>query len=123
MVRQKSLEIRQIDGVTVVRLLDPRTTARIEIEDLEQKLLQLIEAEGQKKVVLNLSSVEFLASATLGKLIALHKKVTARNGIIRLCCLRPEVYELFVVTRLDRLFDIAESETDALAAFGQRSAG
>ena len=81
-----------------------------------RELVQLIETEGREKLVLNLSSVEFLASAALGELIAVHKKVAARNGILKLCCVHPELGRLFTVTRLDSLFNIAASEADAVAA-------
>ena len=111
------LEIDEIHGVTIVRLLDDRLVEGNEIEDLGQELYQLIEADGRRKVVVNFSSVEFISSAGLGKLVVLQKKVNAHGGTLRFCCIRPEVYGVFAVTKLDRLFDIRKTEADALAAF------
>jgi anti-sigma B factor antagonist len=67
--------------------------------------------------VLNFSSVGFMSSAALGKLITLDKKVKAKGGVLKLCNIKPEIYEVFAITRLDRLFDIKKDESEALAAF------
>ncbi len=37
---------------------------------------------------------------------------------MRLSNLRPEIYDVFVITRLNTVFDIKTDEADALAAFG-----
>jgi anti-sigma B factor antagonist len=36
---------------------------------------------------------------------------------LKLCCIRPEIYEVFSITKLDQQFDIKETQEDALAAF------
>jgi anti-sigma B factor antagonist len=44
--------------------------------------------------------------------------VTAKNGMMKLCCICPNIHEVFAVTKLDGLFDVEEDEAAALAAFG-----
>jgi anti-sigma B factor antagonist len=61
--------------------------------------------------------VDFYSAAALGKLITLEKKVKANGGVLKLSNIRPEIYEVFAITRLNRLFDIKDDEGDALAAF------
>ena len=100
----------------MVRLLDRRLSDGIELENLGQELFRLIESEDRSKLVLDFSSVDFLASVALGKLIALHKNVVARNGVMKLCCMQPEIYEIFAVTKLDRLFNIENNVADAVAS-------
>ena len=111
------LDISQIHGITIVQLLDDRLVEGDGIEDLGQELYRLIEPERRRKVVLNFSSVKYISSTGLGKLVVLHKKVKAHGGMLRLCCMRPDVRRVFTVTKLDRMFDIRENEADALAAF------
>ena len=84
---------------------------------LGQELFQLVEVENYRKMVLNFSAVDFLSSAALGKLITLDKKMKAKSGTLKLCNIRAEIYEVFAITRLNRLFDIKDEEADALAAF------
>ena len=67
--------------------------------------------------MLNFSSVEFLSSAALGKLITLDKKVKVHNSKLKLSNIRPEIYEVFAITKLNKLFDIYDNEADALTAF------
>lgn len=113
----RRLETNEIDDVTVVHFRDQKIIEDLGIQELGQELFHLVEEEERLKLVLNFSSVDFLSSAALGKLITLDKKVKARGGTLKLCNIRPEIYEVFAITRLNRLFDIREDEADALAAF------
>lgn len=61
--------------------------------------------------------VELLSSEVLGKLISLQGKLHARDGVLKLSNIRPDIYKVFVITALDRLFDIKKDEAAALAAF------
>ncbi len=58
-----------------------------------------------------------LSSAVLGKLIALHKSLRANKGSLKLCSIAPPVHEVFEITRLDKVFDIHKTETEALDSF------
>jgi anti-sigma B factor antagonist len=113
----RRIEMAEVDDVTVVHFRDQKIIEDLGIQELGQELFHLVEGENRVKLVLNFSSVDFLSSAALGKLITLDKKVKARDGILKLCNIRPEIYEVFAITRLNRLFDIKEDEADALAAF------
>ncbi len=117
MARQQRLDVSEVGDVTVVHFRDQRIIEDLGIQEMGQELFHLVETEGRKKLVLNFSSVGFLSSAALGKLITLDKKVKTRGGVLKLCGIRPEIYEVFAITRLDRLFDIKEDESEALAAF------
>ena len=41
----------------------------------------------------------------------------AQGGKLRLSNIRPEIYEVFAITKLNKLFDIKDDEADALASF------
>ena len=117
MVAQRRLDVSEVGEVTVVHFRDQKIIEDMGIQELGQELFHLIDAENRKKLVLNFSSVKFLSSAALGKLITLDKKMKAQDGVLKLCSIRPEIYEVFAITRLNRLFDIKDDEADALAAF------
>jgi anti-sigma B factor antagonist len=59
-----------------------------------------------------------MSSAALGKLITLHNKAKAASGEARMCCIHPNIFEVFKITQLDRLFLIHSTREDALKAFG-----
>jgi len=117
MVASRRLEINEVRDVTVVHFKDHKIVEDLGIQELGQELFNLVEVENRRKVVLNFAAVDFLSSAALGKLMTLERKVHTRGGKLKLCNIRPEIYEVFVITRLNRLFDIREDEADALAAF------
>ncbi len=103
--------------MTVVRFRDQKIIEDINIQELGQELFQLVEVESRDKLLLNFSAVDFLSSAALGKLITLDKKVKARGATLMLSNIRPEIYEVFAITKLNRLFDIKDDEADALPDF------
>lgn len=57
------------------------------------------------RLVLDFSSVAFLSSKALGRLITLHRAVQSVGGRLQLREVRPELRELFRATRLARLFE------------------
>ena len=62
--------------------------------------------EAAPHLVLDFSRLGFLSSAALGKLMALHQRARGAGGSLKLRNLRPEIHELFRITKLDRLFEI-----------------
>jgi anti-sigma B factor antagonist len=117
MSEYRHLDINVVGDVTVVRFRDQKILEDLNVQELGQELFQLIEQDHRQKLVLNFFGVEFLTSAALGKLITLDKKVKNHGGTLKLCNIRPEIYEVFEITKLTRLFEIKEEETDALKAF------
>src|SRR5689334_9729002 len=88
------------------------------LDENSEQLSALVE-RGARKILLNFEHVEYLGAAALGKLVTLRQKVKAFRGRLRLCRLRPQVRELFTITRLHTIFDIRDDETSALRAFGE----
>ncbi|MHC4406756.1 MAG: STAS domain-containing protein [Planctomycetota bacterium] len=116
MPETQRLDISEVGEVTVVGFRDQRIDDT-GIQELAEDLFQVVEAEGREKLLLNFAAVAFLSSAVLGKLITLHKKVKAQGGVLKMCNVRPEILDVFTITRLDRLFDIKGDEEEALASF------
>jgi anti-sigma B factor antagonist len=117
MTAYRRLDINEVGDITVVRFRDRKIIEDINIQQLGQEMFQLVEVDSRGKLLLNFSSVDFLSSAALGKLITLDKKMKAHGGALKLSNIRPEIYEVFAITKLNRLFDIKADEADALAAF------
>ncbi len=117
MSEYRRLDVSEVGDVTVIRFRDHKIVEDINIQELAQEMFQLIEKDRREKILLNFSFVDFLSSAALGKLITMDKKVKAGGGTLKLSNIKPEIYEVFAITKLNRLFDIKEEEADALAAF------
>ena len=109
----RRLEVSEIGDVTVVRFVDRKIIDTANIQELGDELFSLVENDNRKSLLLNFSHVEFLSSAALNKLILLDRAVEMHGGRLKLCSLRPEIQEVFVITRLNRMFGIHEEEADA----------
>jgi anti-sigma B factor antagonist len=108
----------RVDDVTVVRLMDTRA-AVIELLDL---LDNAIDDVAGGRLVLNLGGIQQVSSATLGKLIKLRGRAEALHGKLKLCGVHPDLRQVFRITGLDRLFDIHDTEDEALASFRAEAA-
>jgi anti-sigma B factor antagonist len=117
MAGYRRLDVTEVGEVTIVRFRDRKIVEDINIQEWGNEMLRLVDTEKREKLLLNFSSVDFLSSAALGKLITLDKKVKAHGGVLKLSNIRPEIYEVFTITKLNRLFDIKTDEADALATF------
>jgi len=84
--------------------------------EAEKKLDELIGA-GQVKIVLNLAALEYISSSGLRVFLAQLKKVRKQQGDIRLCCMKPNIREVFDIAGFTQLFNIAEDEAAASAGF------
>jgi anti-sigma B factor antagonist len=114
----RRIEVMNVAGVTgdvaMVRFLDRKIIDAANIQELGDELFAIVERDKKKNLVLNFVTVEFLSSAALNKLIILDKKVKQASGKMRLCNLRPEIYEVFAITRLNQLFEIKATEGEAV---------
>jgi len=69
------------------------------------------------RVLVDFSNIEALSSAPLGKLICLNRKIRSRGGQLKMYHLSDNVRKLMERLRLDRFFDIYETEAEALETF------
>ena len=110
----KRIEVQQVASAAVVRFVDRKILDETNIQEIGQELFDLVDEEGARNLVLNFESVEYLSSAALGKLITLNKKVKQADGQLKLCAIKPPIFEVFVITKLNKLFDIYETQAAAL---------
>jgi len=116
MATQRRIKVNDSGKVTVVTFNDSKLIDEAEIQEFGQELYDLVEREGRKKIILNFGNVEFLSSAALGKLIGFDKRVKTHGAELILSNIRPEIYEVFAITKLTKLFNIKDDEADALAS-------
>jgi len=81
--------------------------------ELKSAILQQFDAE-KKNLIIDLNEVRFIDSSGLGVLVSGFKNASARNGLLLLCSMQPQVKSMFELTRLHRVFDIYETNNDAL---------
>ncbi|MER3416002.1 MAG: anti-sigma factor antagonist [Gemmataceae bacterium] len=115
--RRRRLEVEDIGDVTVVKFTDRKILDEQNIQAIGEQLFSLVDDQGKKRLLLDFGNVEYLSSAALGKLITLHKKIQQAQGRLALCCIDPQIYEVFKITKLNQIFNIYEDEQEALQSF------
>jgi anti-sigma B factor antagonist len=108
---------REVDGVSVVAL-DGRIVLGEESNALREKVKSLI-ADGKTKVVLNMANITFIDSAGLGTLVAAHHSAKSQGAALKLAHLGSKFQEVLQITKLLTVFDVYNSEAEAVASFAK----
>jgi anti-sigma B factor antagonist len=82
---------------------------------LKQEIALLIEG-GTRRVVVDLTGIEFMDSSGLAALVAGLKMTRAEGGTLTVTGAKPNVEEVFKLTLLDRVFHFYPNIDSALAA-------
>jgi len=117
MPTHKRIDVVKVGDVTVVKFVDRKILDEAGIQELGAELFSLIEQDNRRSIVLNFDNVDFLSSAALGKLITLDRKVKSAQGRLKMSNIRPEILEVFQITKLNKVFDIRGEEAEAISAF------
>jgi anti-sigma B factor antagonist len=107
------IEAENIDDILVLTPCDPIIDAS-SAADFKGQLVTWIQ-EGNTRILVDLSFIEFIDSSGLGAIISL-LKLLAGKGDIALCGIRDQVMSLFKLTRMDRIFRIYPSSAEGVAA-------
>src|SRR5712691_8610020 len=117
---QLKIGVRQLnDGIVVVDCAG-RIVFGEETAELRDQVKALITAGS--RIILNLAEVTYIDSGGLGTLVALY--TTARNarGAVKLARLTQRVGDLLQVTKLLTVFEVYNSEEEAVQSFRQGAA-
>lgn len=104
-------------GVRVVEFGDRKILEEPTISEIGDELTKLVHDGPNPRLLLNFKNVEHLSSAALGMLIKLNTHVAEHDGKLRLSDITPQIYEVFKITRLNKLFDIHDTAEAAMNSF------
>lgn len=85
-------------------------------QDLKQTVLKELE-NGDRKFLIDFTNTGYIDSSGLGVLVSLSKKIREQGGDLRLASLNEDLRTLFELTKLDTLFQIADSREEGLQGF------
>jgi len=100
---------------------DGRIVLGEESNALREKVKSLV-AEGKKKIVLNMDNVTFIDSAGLGTLVAAHHSAKSQGAGLKLCHLGSKFQEVLQITKLLTVFEVYNSEDEAVLSFRKGAA-
>ena len=111
------LKVRKASGVSVVEFADRKILEEISIAEIGDELSLLVSSSPGVQLLVSFKDVEHLSSAALGMLINLNKSVAEKSGHLKLADITPQIFEVFKITRLNKLFHIYDSADQAMGAF------
>ena len=103
------ISVEYAENATIVTFVDEKILEEMDIQSLQASVMSVIEEAERVNLILDFCNVRFLSSAVLGLLMRISKKVYEREGQLRLCNISPRIYEIFKITRLNKIFDIYEN--------------
>jgi anti-anti-sigma factor len=110
----KHSHLKRLNG-TVVLKPHGDLTGGPETDELET-LVDQLDVEGVKCLVINLTAVAIMNSLALSRIIRAHLKFTKRGARVLLCNLENRIEAVFVIAKLSMLFPVYPNETAAIAA-------
>lgn len=114
MDQYECIEMDTVEDVSVVKFVDERMMDAARIELLGSELLDAVSGEDSERIVINFENVSFFSSAAVSKLLVAEKRIRSQGGQLRLSNLRPEVRDVFSLTKLDSVFRIEEEQDTAI---------
>ncbi len=108
---------RTEDGVLIAYPQATRIIDESQIQEVSNELMELVNATNQERLLINFSTVSFMGSAMIGKLIMLSKKCKSLHLDMRICGLNDNIMEVFRLMKLDTVFEIYDEESKALKQF------
>ena len=111
------LSVSEERGIRVIEFTNSKILDEANIAEIGNTLNVLIDETENPRMLLDFSTVDHLSSAALGMLININSRVKQKNGQLRLANIKPSIYEVFVITKLNKLFKILPTKTEALANF------
>jgi len=102
--------------VVVLEVAEPRLTYPI-LADFATAATDLIGA-GQKKILVDLSPVAYVDSATIGCLMDLYRQATAAGGAFKLSGVQKRVETMLTMTGAHNFLEVHADQASALASFG-----
>jgi anti-anti-sigma factor len=115
------LAFEQRGDVTVVRVQEAKLTYPV-LSSFFSEVRQRVEG-GARQVLIDLSAVSYLDSASIGCLMDVHRLLQEKAGELRLSDLQPRVETMISMTGVHKIVPLHRDEEDALAAFAARRGG
>ena len=111
-----NLTTERSQSVSVVRVKETRLTYPL-LSDFANTVASLI-ASGERKILLDMSTVVYVDSATIGCLMDLYRQATAVGGTLKLSGVQKRVETMLTMTGAQNFLQMHPDEATAIKSFG-----
>ena len=111
-----NLSTDQSQGVALVRIGESRLMYPL-LSEFSSAVTSLL-ATGKSKIVIDLSSVGYVDSATIGCLMDLYRQAAAAGGALKLAGVQKRVETMLTMTGAQNFIEVHPDEAAAVKSFG-----
>jgi anti-sigma B factor antagonist len=111
-----NLTTDHIDGIAIVRAHETRLMYPI-LSDFSGAVTALI-AAGERKIIIDLTTVNYIDSATIGCLMDLYRQAAAAGGSLKLAGVNKRVETMLTMTGAHNFLELHPDEPSAIKSFG-----
>ncbi len=105
MTEESQLIVEQAGEVTIVGFSEPTLLNSYHVNESAKELYNLIEKQGHRWIVLDLSTIKMLSSQTLGVFLNARHKLEKLGGKVVISGIDPKLSRVFRITNLDSVFE------------------
>lgn len=110
-----NLTTERLDDLVIIRVKESRMMYPL-LSDFSAAVSGLISA-GDRKILIDLGSVGYIDSATIGCLMDLYRQVSAAGGSVKLSGVQKRVETMLTMTGAQNFIEVHGDEQAAIAAF------
>lgn len=107
--------VREVQDVSIVDLKGKITIGSGDVQ-LREIINGLVD-KGKKNILINMQEVTTIDSSGIGELVGCYTSVANKGGKLKLLHLPPKINDVLTVTQLITVFDVYDSEPEALATY------
>ncbi len=111
-----NLTTDRVDGIAIVRVGETRLMYPL-LSEFSSTVTSLI-AAGERKILIDLTTVNYVDSATIGCLMDLYRQTSAAGGTIKLSGVNKRVETMLTMTGAHNFLEIHGDEASAIKSFG-----
>ena len=111
-----NVRTEQLGGVSVVRVGETRLMYPI-LSDFSSAVSGLVTA-GKREILIDLSPVTYVDSATIGCLMDLYRQASAAGGALKLAGVQKRVETMLTMTGAQNFIEVHPDEPSAVKSFG-----
>jgi anti-sigma B factor antagonist len=108
-------ELSESGEISILKLQEARLIYE-NLDPIQEQFISLVES-GKRKIIIDLSEVEYIDSFAVGFIMDMYRRLSIKDGALRLSGLQARVKKILTITRVDNVIDIHPRIEDAVAAF------
>ena len=114
MNKKVDIEITCEGPVTLVIFKAASISNTEEIAAISRRIKQFIEENHPNKIIVDFEGVKFFSSQILAVLLDIRAKLKAYDGKVAISAINPQLYRIFKITNLDKVFKFFPDRKSAI---------